>query len=107
MFTLLGLSFGQDDYAAEQRNVQANPLMASPEMVVLGRRDHHRTMRGRQVNVGAVLFALVVAVAPTVAQTVTDGDTIKLDGTTYRLWGIDAPETKQWGLSAAHCDGHA
>jgi endonuclease YncB( thermonuclease family) len=29
------------------------------------------------------------------AQTVTDGDTIKLNGTTYRLWGIDAPETKQ------------
>ena len=29
------------------------------------------------------------------AQTVTDGDTIKLHGTTYRLWGIDAPESKQ------------
>jgi endonuclease YncB( thermonuclease family) len=26
---------------------------------------------------------------------VTDGDTIKLDGVTYRLWGIDAPESKQ------------
>lgn len=25
----------------------------------------------------------------------TDGDTIKLAGTTYRLWGIDAPETRQ------------
>ena len=25
----------------------------------------------------------------------TDGDTIKLNGTTYRLWGIDAPETNQ------------
>lgn len=34
-------------------------------------------------------------VLPAVAQTVTDGDTIKLDGTTYRLWGIDAPESKQ------------
>jgi endonuclease YncB( thermonuclease family) len=30
------------------------------------------------------------------AQTVVDGDTIKLNGTTYRLWGIDAPESKQW-----------
>lgn len=29
------------------------------------------------------------------AQTVTDGDTIRLSGTAYRLWGIDAPETKQ------------
>jgi hypothetical protein len=29
------------------------------------------------------------------AQTVTDGDTIKLDGTTYRIWGIDAAEKKQ------------
>lgn len=25
----------------------------------------------------------------------TDGDTIKLDGTSYRIWGIDAAETKQ------------
>lgn len=29
------------------------------------------------------------------AQSVADGDTIKLHGTTYRLWGIDAPELKQ------------
>lgn len=29
------------------------------------------------------------------AQTITDGDTLKLNGVTYRLWGIDAPETKQ------------
>ena len=29
------------------------------------------------------------------AQTITDGDTLKLKGITYRLWGIDAPETKQ------------
>lgn len=29
------------------------------------------------------------------AQTITDGDTVKLNGTTYRLWGIDAPELKQ------------
>lgn len=30
-----------------------------------------------------------------VAQTVTDGDTLKQNGVTYRLWGIDAPEGKQ------------
>jgi endonuclease YncB( thermonuclease family) len=28
-------------------------------------------------------------------QTVVDGDTIKFNGTTYRLWGIDAAEQKQ------------
>ena len=33
--------------------------------------------------------------SPAGAQTVTDGDTIKLSGTAYRLWGIDAAETKQ------------
>jgi endonuclease YncB( thermonuclease family) len=33
--------------------------------------------------------------APAFAQTVTDGDTIKLNGTTWRLWGIDAPEARQ------------
>lgn len=40
---------------------------------------------------------LVVGLSASIAeaQTVTDGDTIKLDGTTYRLWGIDAPETNQ------------
>lgn len=33
---------------------------------------------------------------PVAAQTiVTDGDTIKLNGTIYRIWGIDAPETHQ------------
>ncbi len=29
------------------------------------------------------------------AQTVVDGDTIKVNGTKYRIWGIDAAETKQ------------
>ena len=39
-----------------------------------------------------VLFALAT---PAAAQNITDGDTIKLSGTTYRLHGIDAPELKQ------------
>lgn len=41
----------------------------------------------------ALLFAAVAV--PVSAQTITDGDTIKQGGLTYRLWGIDAPETKQ------------
>src|SRR5207302_5992726 len=43
-------------------------------------------------------LALLIILLPLHAagQTVTDGDTIKLNGTTYRLWGIDAPESKQW-----------
>lgn len=41
------------------------------------------------------LLASLTAAGPGAAQTVTDGDTIRLAGTTYRLWGIDAPETRQ------------
>ena len=42
-------------------------------------------------------LALLMIAAATAAhaQTVTDGDTIKLDGVTYRIWGIDAPESRQ------------
>jgi endonuclease YncB( thermonuclease family) len=42
-----------------------------------------------------LLSALLLTANPTTAQTVTDGDTIKMAGTTYRLHGIDAPETHQ------------
>lgn len=38
---------------------------------------------------------LLLLAAPATAQTVTDGDTINLNGTVYRLWSIDAPESKQ------------
>jgi endonuclease YncB( thermonuclease family) len=41
------------------------------------------------------LAALVLLPGRTAAQTITDGDTIKMAGMTYRLWGIDAPETHQ------------
>ena len=41
----------------------------------------------------AVLLASVAAAAGDAS--ITDGDTLKLDGITYRLLGIDAPETKQ------------
>jgi endonuclease YncB( thermonuclease family) len=48
------------------------------------------------MKVVMVLVALTTLAMPVAAQTVTTGDTIKLDGTTYRLWGIEAPESKQW-----------
>lgn len=45
----------------------------------------------------AILLAIATVAAPALAQSVqvTDGDTLKLNDTTYRLWGIDAPESKQ------------
>jgi endonuclease YncB( thermonuclease family) len=48
-----------------------------------------------------LLAALALAAAissPVLGQPVRviDGDTIQQAGTTWRLWGIDAPETKQW-----------
>jgi endonuclease YncB( thermonuclease family) len=46
----------------------------------------------------AVAWALAVGLqiaASAMAQTVVDGDTIKIAGTTYRLWGIDAAESHQ------------
>jgi endonuclease YncB( thermonuclease family) len=44
----------------------------------------------------AALAILLLASSAAAAQPiVTDGDTIKLDGITYRIWGIDAAETKQ------------
>lgn len=42
----------------------------------------------------ATVLAGVLA-SPVAAQTVVDGDTIELDGTRWRLWGIDAPEMDQ------------
>lgn len=45
---------------------------------------------------GWLVAGFLISAAPlAAAQTITDGDTIKLSGTTYRLWGIDAPEMKQ------------
>jgi endonuclease YncB( thermonuclease family) len=61
---------------------------------------YHRLERGEQVRFSAwvvahTIFGLSRAPCAALAQSITDGDTLKLNGVTYRLWGIDAPETKQ------------
>lgn len=43
-----------------------------------------------------VLIALFALQAAAQQVRVIDGDTLQLDGTTYRIQGIDAPEMKQW-----------
>lgn len=43
----------------------------------------------------SLAIATCLVVLPTAAQTVVDGDSIELNGTTYRLYGIDAPPNGQ------------
>lgn len=50
-------------------------------------------LRDHLVIVGVALAAS--GHLPATAQTITDGDTLKVGGTIYRLWGIDAPERQQ------------
>src|SRR6185437_13882201 len=51
-------------------------------------------MESRRLGAAVVLIAMLMAL-PAAAQRVIDGDTIDLNGTRWRLWGIDAPETHQ------------
>lgn len=44
---------------------------------------------------GAVALLALASGASAQTASISDGDTLKLRGTTYRLWGIDAPEAKQ------------
>ena len=46
----------------------------------------------RQVILGVAIGLWAAGAA---AQSMVDGDTLKLGGITYRLWGIDAPELAQ------------
>ena len=48
-----------------------------------------------KLSVLAVALALVASPALAQSARVVDGDTLKVDGVTYRLWGIDAPELEQ------------
>ena len=43
----------------------------------------------------AIIIVASLWAWPAAAQAVVDGDTIKLKGVTWHLWGIDAPENKQ------------
>ena len=48
-----------------------------------------------KLSVLAALLALFASPAFAESVPVVDGDTLRIDGVTYRLWGIDAPEEHQ------------
>ena len=49
------------------------------------------------MKLSVLAASLTLAALPAFAESVrvVDGDTLKVDGVTYRLWGIDAPEARQ------------
>jgi endonuclease YncB( thermonuclease family) len=58
--------------------------------------QRHKVRRSGKRNPSRWLtFAAVILALPAGAQTIVDGDTIKMGGTTYRLYGIDAAEKEQ------------
>lgn len=67
---------------------------AAQEMATVAER--HEVRRVTSLNPSCLLaFAVIILALPAAAQTIVDGDTIKLKGTTYRLMGIDAAEKDQ------------
>src|SRR5258708_18625630 len=55
----------------------------------------YRVMSSVTGAVASTLLVAIFACSQASAQTVVDGDTIKLAGVTWRLFGIDAPESHQ------------
>jgi endonuclease YncB( thermonuclease family) len=53
------------------------------------------TSKGAIVVKFLLFLVAALTASPAVGQVITDGDTLKIGGTIYRLWGIDAPEAKQ------------
>ena len=49
------------------------------------------------MKLSVLVASLTLAALPAFAESVrvVDGDTLKVDGVTHRLWGIDAPEARQ------------
>jgi endonuclease YncB( thermonuclease family) len=49
------------------------------------------------MKLSALAVSLALVALPAFGQSVrvVDGDTLRIDGVTYRLWGIDAPEAHQ------------
>jgi len=63
---------------------------------------HEARRIGNRHSLYWLTFAAAILALPAAAQTIVDGDTITVKGTTYRLYGIDAAEKEQ------HCtDGWA
>ncbi len=54
-----------------------------------------RLLLKRKTSRLLIATLMTLGVDAAAAQTVTDGDTLRMDGKTYRLWGIDAPESRQ------------
>jgi endonuclease YncB( thermonuclease family) len=61
------------------------------------------------MKLSVLVAALALAASPAFAESVrvVDGDTLKIDGVTYRLWGIDAPEAaptvRRWVARRTGC----
>jgi endonuclease YncB( thermonuclease family) len=67
---------------------------AARETATAAQRHEARRIGNRRPTWWIIVAAVILAL-PAAAQTIVDGDTIKLEGTTYRLYGIDAAEKEQ------------